>query len=432
VIWFYRRAPFLFAEDGVYLMHADFQLAHYKRILWTLVDTDKSLTGIPEVFVTQYTPFFVVWPTSQAKEHWSRLKKTTCNAVIVMNPWTRGEIHRVAKLYSNALDSKLIDDIYDRFGPIPRLCIQTASDSKALATHEHDTRTALRMLIPWGLQELISKLQALRVDTESQYSLCQHVYLVKRQNIGDVGSMPYVTHITDHMRSRIAIHMRNLDSLQQVNLYHTLDCTPSRGAAGHIFESFFQQHFQRRIFINFVPMVRLTGHDGQCKHQWHTSHHPVEDQKLEKSRQNALRRMVTLDIYPSNIHEYSDQDVQGLILTPDVYYIPSTQNAAAIDSFVYHGGYLYLLHFTTSQEHKIDLKFMSRFTQYANFPPRSTWRLIFIVPDDAEVLTCPYSRSSETVKLFSSKVNMEDYLEVVRSKEREEKEDPPHKKQKRT
>ena len=336
----------------------------------------------------------------------------------------------------NSLDSKLIDDVYDRFGPTPRLCIQIASNSKALATHERGTRIALEILTPQHLQEWICKLEALRVDTNSEYALTrsQQVYLVKRENIGDVGSMPYVTHITDHIRSRIAIRMRNLDSLQQIDLYRNLACTPSRGAAGHLSESFCQQHFQRRILINYLPMIQLTGHDGQHKHQWHTSHHPVEDQNLEKSRQNALRHMVTLDGYPSNICEYNDRDVQGLILTPHVYYIPSTQNAVAIDSFILHGGYLYLLYFTTSQEHKINLKFMSRFTEYANFPPQSKWRLIFIVPDDIEVLTCPYSRSLEfqTVKLFSSKVNMQDYLKVMRFKDREEKEDPSHKKRKRT
>jgi len=77
---------------------------------------------------------------------------------------------------------------------------------------------------------------------------------------------------------------------------------------------------------------------------------------------------------------------------------------------------------------------VSRFTQYANFPPRSKWRLIFFVPDDVEVLTCPYSRSPElqTLKLFSSKVKMEDYLKVACFKEQEEKEESPHKKQKLT
>jgi hypothetical protein len=152
---------------------------------------------------------------------------------------------------------------------------------------------------------------------------------------------------------------------------------------------------------------------------------------LEISRQDALSHTVTLDIHPSSVCEYHDQDIQELIPMPDVYYIPSTQNAVAVDSFIYHHGDLYLFQYTIFDEHKINSNFMSRFTQYANFPPWSKWRLIFIVPDDVEVFACPYSRSPElqTLELFSSKVKMEDYMKVARLKEKEE---PPHKKRKRS
>jgi hypothetical protein len=95
VIWRYGGVPLLFVEDGVYRIRADFQLAHYKRVLWTLVDTDESSTGVPEEFVRPYTSLFVIYTTSPANERWSRLGKTTSNAVIIMNPWTRKEIYRV-------------------------------------------------------------------------------------------------------------------------------------------------------------------------------------------------------------------------------------------------------------------------------------------------------------------------------------------------
>jgi hypothetical protein len=286
----------------------------------------------------------------------------------------------------------------------------------------------LHALTLQSLQESILRLGDLSMDGMS-HKLC----LVKRQNINDVGSMPYVTHITDHIRSRMAIRMRDLGSLQQVSLYRTFACTPSRGAAGHIFESFCQQNFQKRILIDYVPMVRLTGLDGKRKRQWHTSHHPIDDRNLETLRQNALGRMVTLDIYPSNICEYNDQEVQGLTPTPDVYYIPSTQNAVAVDSFIYHGELLYLFQFTVAAEHKINSKFSSRF-ECANFPPQSTWRFIFILPDDVKVLTCPCSRTElQALELFSSKVKMEDYLEATRFREQDEKkEEYPNKKRIRT
>jgi hypothetical protein len=87
----YYKDPFLFVEDGVYLMQARFQLALYNTIVWALVDSD-----IPDEFITHNTPFFVI-TTSAAKERWSHLNKTTFNAVIVMDPWTRGEIHQLSQ-----------------------------------------------------------------------------------------------------------------------------------------------------------------------------------------------------------------------------------------------------------------------------------------------------------------------------------------------
>lgn len=425
VILRYGIRPLLFVDDGVYYMRGAFDLVHYKRVLWTLVDADEDPAGVPREFVTQNTPFFVIYTASLATRRWSRLEKTTSNEVIVMNPWSRGEIHRAAELYSNSLDSNLIDDIYDRFGPIPRLCIKTAYGSAAWEKYEDRICAALEQLSLQSLQDMLFKLENLTMDGFT-HKLC----LVKRQSIDDVSSKPYVTYITDHIRSRMAIRMRNLSSIQQVDVYRTFACTSLRGAAGYIFESFCQLHFQKRILIDCVPMIQLSGYDGQCKRQWYTSHyHPFEDRNSETLRQNALRQAVALDIYPSAVKEYHDQDIQGLTPVPDVYYIPSTQNAVAVDSFIYHHEYLYLFQFTIADEHKINSKFMARFTQYAKFPPQSRWIFVFVVPDDVTVLTCSYQQSlkSQSLKLFSSTVVMEKYLKDLE----EQKEESANKKQKR-
>jgi hypothetical protein len=308
-------------------------------------------------------------------------------------------------------DSKLIDNIYDQFGPTPRPCIQTASDSEALATHECDVRTALeelRQLTPHGFQEILYKLRGLRVDTDSQ-----KLYLIKRENIGNVRSMPHVMPITDHIRSRIAIQMRNLGSLQQINLYRTFTRTPMGGAVGHAFQCFCELHFQTRILIDCVP---LPGVD----------HIQVPHTVARCPTHIALRH--TLDIYPSDVREYDDRDLQQLSPTPNVYYIPSAQNALAVDSFIFHGGYLYLFRFTVSDEHKINLNSI----QCDKFPMKSQWRIILVVPDDVKPPT-PYSGSLElqTLELFSSNVKMEDYLDVVRFNRQGEQEESPRKKRKR-
>ncbi|KAI0280169.1 hypothetical protein BGY98DRAFT_964997 [Russula aff. rugulosa BPL654] len=373
-IFRYRNEPYIFVEDGVFYMRDRFQLAQYKSVVWALVDADESPNGVPEEFVGRNTSFYVIFPTSLATENWSRIETTsTSNVVIIMEPWSRGEIHRAAKLYSNTLDSKLINDVFDRFGPTPRLCIDKASDPSALAAHERDIRIAIGELTLQTPQELIYKLRKLKTD-------------------GDVSSGPSVT-ITDYIRSRITIRMRNLGSLQQVELY-TFAQTPSpRGAAGLMFEAFFRQHFQRRILIDVVPMIRLTGHDGQRNRQWHTSHHPVKDQHWKFTPERFV---------------------------PNRYagHLPFGRPSHRL----IHLPWRIRVYFPifTSDKPKINSKFISRFTQYVNFPPWSKWRLIFIIPDDVEVLTCPHSRSPEL-----QTVNVEDYMKVAQEMEGE----PPHKKQ---
>ena len=89
----YRNEPYIFVEDGVFFMCDRFQLAQYKSVVWALVDADESPNGIPEEFVGRNTSFFVIFPTSLATENWSRIETTT-NTLIIMDLWSRGEIHR--------------------------------------------------------------------------------------------------------------------------------------------------------------------------------------------------------------------------------------------------------------------------------------------------------------------------------------------------
>ena len=88
------------------------------------------------------------------------------------------------------------------------------------------------------LQELNHNLQKLKMDDFS-HNIC----LVKREDISNVRSNPYVTPIMDHIRLRIAIRIQNLNALQQIEYYRAFARTPSRGAAGPMFEAFCQWHF---------------------------------------------------------------------------------------------------------------------------------------------------------------------------------------------
>ena len=86
----------MFVEEGVYNMGTESQvLDAMKSIIWTLVDADESRNGVPIDLIYHATPFFIIYTTSPIQKRWSRLHKTVSEIVIIMNPWTRSEIHQV-------------------------------------------------------------------------------------------------------------------------------------------------------------------------------------------------------------------------------------------------------------------------------------------------------------------------------------------------
>jgi hypothetical protein len=75
-------------------MPPDFQDAHFKTFVWTLVDSDEARDGIPPLLIPHGTRLYVTYVTSPASDRWSRMEKTVSLTVAVMNPWTKREIHR--------------------------------------------------------------------------------------------------------------------------------------------------------------------------------------------------------------------------------------------------------------------------------------------------------------------------------------------------
>jgi hypothetical protein len=49
---------------------------------------------LPEELIDHNSPFFIIFATSPTKERWASFHQAYSLVVVVMNPWTRGEIHR--------------------------------------------------------------------------------------------------------------------------------------------------------------------------------------------------------------------------------------------------------------------------------------------------------------------------------------------------
>jgi hypothetical protein len=281
------------------------------------------------------------------------------------------------------------------------------------------TRNALENLTLQSLRELSRTTQNLNMDKVS-HKLC----LISREELHDVRSWFIVTPITTHIQSRLATRMRTQDIQRQLEMYQDFDYYPiSRGLSGILFESLGHLHFQKRIFIEYAPMARLSRDNKMNQPQWHTSHPICNDTNEENSElrglcQVAWKGRATLNVSPADTYEYGDHEFREIDPKPNIYYIPKMTNEEALDSFILYGEHLFMFQFTVSNQHNIETGFISRFTACDKFPQPSNWRFIFVIPGgDNRMLKSRYLQIPEMqdLKPFSAQVAMEGYAKLMES-----------------
>jgi hypothetical protein len=94
VIWRYFDSSVLFVDEGVYHFKTLGLTATFRKVVWTLVDSGPIHTSIPDELFGHNLPFFIIFATSPTEGQWSSFHQAYRLVVVVMNPWTRGEIHR--------------------------------------------------------------------------------------------------------------------------------------------------------------------------------------------------------------------------------------------------------------------------------------------------------------------------------------------------
>ena len=255
-------------------------------------------------------------------------------------------------------------------------------------------------------------------DNLPMNSLSHKIAVVRRDKIEDFWSTTLVTPITDHIRSRLALAMRNQNIRQQVELFELFNSlASSKALSGIFFENICHKQFQRQIRIKYVPMVRLQDNERRGNPQWHSSHYTIENGQLEQQRRSALDRVKSLDLVPSGCHEYG---IEPFSLKENVYYIPMISNEVAFESFISYDGHLYIFQFTVSKNYDIKEGIIPRIPDLiGELPPREKWRFIFIIPADGETLKCPYSKCPgfQGLELYSSELVMKDFIQSMLSLE---------------
>ena len=298
-----------------------------------------------------------------------------------MSTLTPLTIFRASLLTPGTIDESDIIETFERLSPTPRVCIDYQLKPEALSKYEADVSKAISNVTPAQLAKLSNDTRGLTMD-----AISEKIYLLSRENREEVFSNPVVMFITPSIKSRLANQFQNLERAEQLRLY-CQEVPASRGITCMLFESMAQRDFQTRIVLRLVRMVKLDRAPRGKLPQWYSSHAFLNNSTLEMYRQVALQQSVDINIEPSRTEEFSDQGPLSPI-EQDVFYVPVASNQEALDSFILHGGNLFILQFTIAKTQSIKQGLLRFFEQLTGVPPMSQWRFVFIVEPDKK-LVCP-------------------------------------------
>ena len=104
------------------------------------------------------------------------------------------------------IDYTRINDIYDRFGPTPRLCIDYSFDLDMLVEHERKVNKVVSNVTAVQLEQLFKDAGSLDMDTVS-HTIC----LISREQRDDMHSGVVVAPITSSIRSILVKQVRSIE-----------------------------------------------------------------------------------------------------------------------------------------------------------------------------------------------------------------------------
>ncbi|KAF8803644.1 hypothetical protein BYT27DRAFT_7214616 [Phlegmacium glaucopus] len=344
-----------------------------------------------------------------------------------MNPWGKTEMKQVTHLSLIPTTEEQTVEIFECFGPIPRLC------SEALTTtHPHyakEVKIAISHLTVQDIERLFNDASGLSLD-EFSHKLC----LVSRVDQALVTSDVDVAPITPSIKSRIVNQFQNLQQSEQVCLYQCFARSPeSKKVAGVFYEAFVQSRLWNGLSLELVPMVKPeTSQKGKRKRseletenqpKWQSSlgnvmgypqniaehfflfksvekwvaqngqflnlanpwsliavaYHMLFPDKALEASQKALEGQLALNIHPICTEEYTDGGIGIRPIEPSVLYVPDLMNQVAIDSFILLDNILYLFQITIALTHDIKHGLIN-LAKDLDFPPLNKWCFVFIIP----------------------------------------------------
>jgi hypothetical protein len=218
-----------------------------------------------------------------------------------------------------------INEMYDRFGPTPRICFDALMTEGWLVTYEDDVQKALASLTLTQLRAIASGINVLEMDEAS------HKIFLLRRRVDKVLESRSLVPITASVDWELRKRLQELREDEQLELYRLYSSVPtSRIFAGMVFEAMAQSKLQRGPVLELIPMETAgstsSGQGGKAP-RWHSKHKP----KLDPSS-SSQSTILSMAFAMTEVVEY-----QGSNLDKNV---PEARNQVAFDSFMIKDGYL--------------------------------------------------------------------------------------------
>ncbi|KAF8891473.1 hypothetical protein CPB84DRAFT_1683318, partial [Gymnopilus junonius] len=381
VIW-YRSGEFhLFSNAGVQVIDPEY--LRHPPFTWCFVDAFQA-DSVPPAAAVQDNQVFPIYVTSPKEERWAKLRQARTPELIVMNPWTRGELEKAAVLYPTRT-SEEISERFDNAGPSARFCLKYAPKTiNQLYGHRNAVIFSKLDTPERFVAGFLDDKRRLRVGHLSE-ELCT----IRRS---DSTPLFIVEPASALVRRLFLIQLWSWEEGDLVDVMH--DFSPvldAEGILGLLLESLHQHRFIRDIEIVASPMC--SSRTGDFDSPWQAIFGQLS--KSPQSQEVALRSAshpttISLSILAPDVRTY-DHSSRALPVEEDIYYVPLVENECAIDSFIVHAGHLYMFRFASTPMHTAVRGVSATLINLSPLPAPENQHFVFVVPKSLAAFNCPFS-----------------------------------------
>ncbi|KAH8994041.1 hypothetical protein EDB92DRAFT_1815315 [Lactarius akahatsu] len=255
VIWF-RSMQYLFVEEGVFKVPPDHSSTDFKACIWTLIDADECRNGIPDYLAPHRTKHLIILCSSPQSAQWKCLSKTTECSIAIMDPWTREEIFKAAVIYGLKANDPCIDEMYNQYGPTPRICFNFVHNEAIFAAHKARYESTLRKLSLRKFSNMVFDEVNFDNDGES-HTLILMTRLPMDGDDEDKFAYSRLEPITHMIKLKLQTQLRKETRAAQITLYNSLENVEvTRRIVSVVYESLAQEMLEEKIALKLVPIVK--------------------------------------------------------------------------------------------------------------------------------------------------------------------------------